>query len=110
MRTSSRAVAVGILCGLMLGGMGRGAVAAGVAPAGASTRVDLNSASADELAQLPGIGAATARAIVEHRSEAPFRKPEDLKRVKGIGDKLYDRVKDHITVGEPGGAHGGRGS
>jgi competence protein ComEA len=110
MRTSVRVVAVGILCGLVMVGTGRGAFAAGAAPPDQAARVDLNSASADDIARLPGIGAAKARAIVEHRSEAPFKKPEDLKRVKGIGDKLYDRVKDRITVGEPAGAHGGRGS
>jgi len=72
--------------------------------------VNLNSASADELARLPGIGPAKAKAIVAHRAEEPFRKPEDLRKVKGIGDKLYEQVKDHIMVGEPPAAPKGRGS
>jgi competence protein ComEA len=97
MRRIGRAVAVGVLCGLVLGG-GRGT---GLAADG-SARVNVNSASVDELAGLPGIGPAKARAIVEHRSTEPFHKPEDLRKVKGIGDKLYEQVKDRITVGEPG--------
>jgi len=101
MRRIGRVVTVGLLCGLVLVGSGRGAVAAGVAPAEAMARVDVNSASADELAQIPGIGPAKAQAIVQHRTERPFARPEDLREVKGIGDKLYERVKDHITVGKP---------
>jgi competence protein ComEA len=100
MQRTSKVVAAGLLCGLLLAGVGRGAVAAGAAPADAASRVDLNSASADELARLPGIGPAKARAIVDHRAEAPFRRPEDLRKVKGIGDKLYDRIKDQVTVGD----------
>jgi len=98
---------VGFLCGLLLVG-GGGAVAAGAAPA--DGRVNLNSASAEELARLPGIGPAKAKAIVQYRAEAPFQKPDDLRKVKGIGDRLYEQVKDHITVGEPPAAPKGRGS
>jgi len=109
MQRITRAVAVGLLCGLVLAGTGRGAVAAGAAPAAAGARVDINSAGADELAKLPGVGPAKARAIIEYRSEAPFQKPEDLRKVKGIGDKLYDRLKDQIRV-EPAATPKGRGS
>ena len=109
MQRIRRAVAVGLLGGLMLVGAGRGAIAAGgtVEP---GARVNLNSASAEELAQLPGIGPAKARAIVEHRAGEPFRRPEDLRKVKGIGDKLYESLKDQIMVGDPGAAPKGRGS
>ena len=101
MQRISRAVAAGLLCGLVIVGTGRGAGATGAAPAPATGRVNINSASADELARLPGIGPAKARAIIEHRTTEPFHKPDDLRRVKGIGDKLYERVKDQVTVGEP---------
>jgi len=108
MRRIGRAVGVGLLCGLVLAG-GRGAGVAGAAPADAGARVNVNAASADELAALPGIGPAKARAIIEHRTTDPFHRPEDLRKVKGIGEKVYDQVKDHITVGEPAakGGHGG---
>ena len=72
-------------------------------------RVDLNTASAEELARLPGIGPAKAQAIIEHRAQEPFAKPEDLIKVKGIGEKLYDRLKDQITVGEQKPVSKGRG-
>ncbi len=111
MRGMSWVVAVGLLCGLALVGTGRGAGAAGAATASADSaaRVNLNSASAEELARLPGIGAAKAQAIIEHRKAEPFHKADDLRRVKGIGDKLYDRVKDQVTVGEPGAVPKGHG-
>jgi competence protein ComEA len=108
MERIGRAVAVGLLCGFVLVGSGRGAVAAGAAPADASVRVNINSASADELAKLPGIGPAKARAIVEYRAGESFRKPEDLRKVKGIGDKLFESLKDQITVeGTAPKGHGG---
>ena len=106
MRIMTKAVVVGLLCGLVLAGGGH---AAG-APADAGQRVNVNTASADELARLPGIGASKARAIIEYRAQAPFERPEDLIKVKGIGDKLYDQVKDQITVGEPASPPNGRGS
>ena len=105
MRRMAKAVAAGLLCGLVVAGTGRGALAAGTAPAAA--RVNINSASADELASLPGLGPAKAKAIIDHRSEQPFRSPDDLRKVKGIGDKLFDRVKDQITVEPASKGHGG---
>jgi competence protein ComEA len=89
-----KAVAVGLLCGLVLGPIGR----AGASDAGG--RIDINSASAAELAKLPGIGPSKAQAIVEFREKEPFAKSEDLRKVKGIGDKLYDSIKDQVTVGD----------
>ena len=97
MKRITKAVAVGLFCGLVGLPFARDIRAAG--GAGAAARVDLNSASVEELAQLPGIGPAKAQAIVSHRSANPFRKPEDLRDVKGIGDKLYEQLKDQITVG-----------
>ncbi len=109
MERFTRAVAAGVLCGLMLFGSARGAVAAGAAAAPAVERIDLNTASAAELARLPGIGPAKAQAIIEHRTEQPFTRPDDLRKVKGIGDKLYERVKDQVTVGEQHPAAAARG-
>jgi comEA protein len=105
MQRIRKVMAAGLLFGLVLAGAGRDAIAAGTAPGGAGARINLNSATADELARLPGVGPAKAKAIVEYRSDEPFRKPEDLRKVKGIGDKLYERLKDQITV-EPTGSKG----
>jgi competence protein ComEA len=69
------------------------------AAAGAA-RVNVNTASAAELAKLPGIGPAKAQAIVEYRAKSPFALPDDLVKVKGIGPKLLDQIRDRITVGD----------
>jgi competence protein ComEA len=90
-----RRAAAGLLCGLVLLGTAAGAVESG--PAG---RVNLNTASPAELATLPGIGPSKAQAIVEHRAKEPFSSPDDLRKVKGIGSKLYDSIRERITVGD----------
>jgi len=109
MQRFNKAVAAGLLCGLVVIGQGRGAVAAGAAPVDEVHRVDLNTASAEELARLPGIGPAKAQAIIEYRAQEPFGKPEDLIKVKGVGEKLFERLKDQITVGEQKPVSKGRG-
>lgn len=67
--------------------------------------VDINTASEAELDGLPGIGPSKAKAIVAERTRhGPFRSVEDLKRVKGIGDKVLDKLKGQVTAS--GGAVG----
>ena len=63
-------------------------------------RVDINTASAAELATLPGIGDSKAKAIVEYRAADPFRTVEDLKKVKGIGDKTFESLRPNLMVSE----------
>lgn len=58
-------------------------------------RISLNTGSQQELESLPGIGEAIATRIIEAR---PFSKLEDIKEVKGIGDKLYEKIKDKIVL------------
>ena len=61
--------------------------------------VNLNTATADELEALPGIGKAKAAAIVEYRKQnGGFKNKEELKQVKGIGDKIYEQVEKEIEV------------
>jgi competence protein ComEA len=70
------------------------------APAAAS--VNLNSATQAQLETLPGIGAATAKRIIEYRQKnGSFKKVEELMNVKGIGEKAFLKLKAHITVGAP---------
>lgn len=63
-------------------------------------KVDINSASEAELAKIPGIGEKIAKAIVEHRAKEPFKTIEDIKKVKGIGEKKFEKIKDLIEVKE----------
>lgn len=58
----------------------------------ADTRIAINTASDEELRRLPGIGQKRASLIIEERSKRPFRKPQDLKRVKGFGPKTIKRL------------------
>ena len=63
-------------------------------------KVNLNTASAQELTNLRGISDKTAQAIVEYRqSHGPFKSVEELVEVKGIGDKLLASLKEHVTIG-----------
>ena len=65
----------------------------------ADGRINLNTASQEELESLPGIGEATARKILASReAEGPFASTEDLMRVPGIGEKKYEAMSGLITV------------
>lgn len=79
------------------GGSSESAGAAAAASTG-STLVNINYASREELMTLPGIGEAKADSIIEYRSGSRFRKKEDIKSVNGIGDSIYNKIKDYITV------------
>lgn len=61
-------------------------------------KVNINTADLAALQTLPGIGEVTARSIIEYRNKSPFKKPEDLKKISGIGDAKFERVKEFITV------------
>ncbi len=65
-----------------------------------TARININTASAEELMLLPGIGEARARAIIDYREACGgFQSGEELMEVSGIGQKIYDGLKDCITVG-----------
>ncbi len=61
-------------------------------------RVDVNTAPEAELDRLPGVGPATAAAIVRARREAPFRTQADLLRVRGVGPRLLERMGPHLAL------------
>ena len=64
-----------------------------------SRLVELNRATAEELERLPEIGPSLARRIVAYRDQhGPFRNPEDLQQVPGIGPKTFDALRDFVTV------------
>lgn len=61
--------------------------------------VNINTADTEELCELKGIGEARARAIIEYRSKnGSFRSVEDIKNVSGIGDGIFEKIKDDICV------------
>jgi competence protein ComEA len=65
----------------------------------ASAAVNLNTATKDELVALSGIGPAKAQAILDYRAQhGGFRSVEELKDVKGIGAKRYEKLKGELTV------------
>ena len=64
-----------------------------------SRRVDLNHATASDLEALPGIGPKLAQRVIEHRAaHGPFKRVEDLRQVKGIGHKKFDRLRSYVVA------------
>ena len=75
-----------------------GAGAAGTAPS--TGKVNLNTATAEQLDALPGVGPSTAGKIVADReANGPFRSVDDLMRVSGIGPAKFEALKDLVTAG-----------
>lgn len=62
------------------------------------TKVNINTATKEELMTLSGIGESKAEEIITYRKSTPFKTIEDLKNVSGIGDATYEQIKNHITV------------
>jgi len=68
-------------------------------PPSTSFPVNVNTATQSELEQLPGIGPVLARAIIARREEVgPFRRPEDLRDVSGIGNKTFEKLAPYVVV------------
>jgi len=64
-----------------------------------AAKIDINTASVEQLAGLPGVGEATASKIVAYREHnGGFKTVEDLMNVKGIGERKYEKMKNLITV------------
>ena len=64
--------------------------------------VNLNSATAAQIASLPGIGLKTAELVVQYRTKnGPFKKIEEVMNVRGIGEKSFLKIKDRLTVAVP---------
>ena len=63
--------------------------------------ININTATEQELRQLPGIGPSAASAIVAHRAKTPFRAAHEIVKVKGIGDKTFKKLKAYLAVSGP---------
>lgn len=73
--------------------------AAASQPSAGGSRINLNTATLEELDALPGVGPSTAQNIITYReSYGGFAAPEEIMNVKRIGEKTYEKLKDYITV------------
>ncbi|MFA5602216.1 MAG: helix-hairpin-helix domain-containing protein [Bacilli bacterium] len=61
-------------------------------------KISINNASLEQLQTLPGIGLSKAEAIIEYRTSNSFNTLEDIMNVPGIGESIYDKIKNHITL------------
>ncbi len=61
--------------------------------------INVNTATQAELEELPGVGPVIARAIIARREAVgPFQRPEDLKDVNGIGDRVFEKLSPYVTI------------
>ena len=64
-------------------------------------KININTADAEQLQQLPRIGEVLSQRIIAYREEnGNFTNLEEIKNVSGIGDKLFSAIMDYITIGE----------
>jgi competence protein ComEA len=69
------------------------------APAADGKKVNINQASAEQLARLPRVGVKAAQRIVDFRqANGPFARPEDLMEVKGFGEKRFEQLKPYLAI------------
>ena len=68
-------------------------------PAASTPQVNINTASAQELKLLPRVGPALAQRIVDFRTtNGPFKAPEEIARVKGVGEKTFAVLQPYVTL------------
>jgi len=64
-----------------------------------ANKININKATENELELLPGIGSKTAKSIINYRNNSSkFNNIEELKNIKGIGEKKFDKLKNIITI------------
>ena len=61
-------------------------------------KIDINTANMEQLHSLKGIGHSKVVAIIEYRKQHPFTKIEEIMKVKGIGKKLFEKIKEEIEI------------
>ena len=63
-----------------------------------NNKVNINTASKQELMSVSGIGSAKADSIIEYRKTNKFNTIDDIKNISGIGDSLFEKIKEYITI------------
>ena len=81
------------LCILLIGLMMAPGLAVG------ADKVNINTADKEVLSSLTGVGPVTAERIIEYREKiGPFKSKEEITKVKGIGEKTFQKIKDSIVI------------
>jgi competence protein ComEA len=96
-RSGAKVMAVVAVAFLALGA-GEALAAKKVAKKQLTGVVNLNTATAQQLDLLPGVGEKAAKKIVEYRTKTPFTKVEELTKVKGFGKKKLEKLKPYLTI------------
>jgi len=61
-------------------------------------KVNINTATIDELVELPGVGPAIAQRIIDYRSAHKFTKIDEMLNIKGVGEKIFEKLKNLIEL------------
>jgi competence ComEA-like helix-hairpin-helix protein len=86
-----------LLCWILLAA--HGAIGKKISP---GAPLDLNTATAAQLAQVPGIGASSAKAIVQFRGiSGPFERQEDLLAIRGISPRKLEQIRPYVNISKP---------
>jgi len=97
--SSHKVLALGLAAAIAVLGLAS-AYAQSPAP---KAKVNINTASVSELETLPRVGPKVAQRIIDFRTKnGGFKKIEEIMKVQGIGEKVYEDIKDLITVGGEG--------
>jgi comEA protein len=95
-RLAAKTLLIGLVLGLVVSPL-----VSLQAAAKAGDKVNINTASLEELQKLPRVGPQIAQRILDYRKEnGNFKRVEDILKVRGVGEKMYEQLKDLITVGE----------
>ena len=94
-------IVAGCLCAASTAASAQAKAPSGKAAAAPASVVNLNTATASQIATLPGIGETAAQRIIEYREKnGGFKKVEELMNVKGIGEKSFLKLKPLVTLGD----------